>query len=100
MQASDFIGHLAAAYVPEPQSAIKMSGAYDVLISGTAHRVAAAVADDCAHTETLTEVPHLDAPVCATADCPKRVAWAAVHTAYLQDGKRDLVAVAVQFAVT
>lgn len=87
VQASDFISHLAAANVPEPQSAVKVSGADDVLIPCTAHRVAAAVADDGAHTEALVQVPHLDAPVGAAADGPKGVAGAAVHTAHLKARK-------------
>lgn len=58
-----------------------------MLIPGTAHRVAAAVADDGAHTEALVQVPYLDAPVGAAADGPKGVAWATVHTAHLTEGK-------------
>ena len=94
VQASDFICHLAAAYVPEPQGAIEMTGANDVLISGTTHRVAAAVTDDGAHTEALVEVPHLDASVGAAADSPKTVAWTAVHAAHLPRRKRISAAVA------
>lgn len=87
VQASDFIGHLAAANVPEPESAVKVAGADDVLIPCAAHRVAAAVADDGAHTEALVQIPQLDAPICAAADSPKGVTWAAVHTAHLTEGK-------------
>lgn len=71
-----------------------MTRADDVFISGTAHRVAAAVTDDGAHTEALVEVPHLDASVCAAADRPKGVARAAVHTAHLQERQTELAAVA------
>ena len=77
-----------------------MTRADDVFISGTAHRVAAAVTDDGAHTEALVEVPHLDASVCAAADCPQGVARAAIHTAHLQGRKRKLAAVARRDAVT
>ena len=84
VQASDFISHLAIAYVPEPQGAIKVTRADDVLVPSAAHRVAAAVTDDGAHTEALVQVPYFDASVCAAADGPQGVAWAAVHTAHLQ----------------
>lgn len=84
VQTSDLIRHPAAACVPEAQSAVKVTGADDVLIPGAAHGVAAAVADDGFGAEAPVEVPQLDAPVCAAADCSQGVAWATVHTAHLQ----------------
>ena len=70
MQPSDFIRHLAIANVPEPQGAIKMARAYDVLVPCAAHGVAAAVANDGAQAVALVQVPHFDASVCAAADRP------------------------------
>ena len=55
-----------------------------MLVPGAAHRVAAAVADNGAQAVTLVEVPHLDAPVCAAADCSQGGAWAAVDTTHLE----------------
>lgn len=86
MQASNLIGHPATARVPEPECAVKVAGADDVVVASAAHRIAAAVADDGAHAEALVQVPQLDAPVCAAADCSQGVAGAAVYTAHLQPG--------------
>lgn len=85
MQASDLVRHLAIANIPEPQGAIKVTRANNVFVPCAAHRVAAAVADDGAHAETLVQVPYFDASVCAAADCSEGVAWAAVHTAHLHN---------------
>jgi len=87
MQSSHFIRHLATPDVPEPQSAVKVTGTDEVLISGAAHRVAAAVAHDGAQAVTLVEVPYLDGPICAAADSPQRGAWTAVHTAHLHKAR-------------
>lgn len=88
MQSSHFIRHLATADVPEPQSAVKVTGTNEVLIPSAAHRVAAAVAHDGAQAVTLVEVPYFDGPVCAAADGPQRRAWTAVHTAHLHKARR------------
>ena len=69
MQASDFIRHLAIANVPEPQGAVKVARANDVLVPCAAHGVAAAVAYDGAQAVALMQVPDFNASVCATAYC-------------------------------
>ena len=84
VQASDFIRHLAVPDIPEPQRAVEVTRADEVLIPGAAHRVAAAVADDGTQAVALVQVPHFDASVCAAADCPERGAGTAVNTAHLQ----------------
>lgn len=91
MQPGDLIRHLATPDVPEPQSAIKVTGTDEVLIPTAAHRVAAAVAHDGAQAVTLVEVPYLDGPVCAAADSSQRRAWTAIHTAHLHMARRRLL---------
>lgn len=84
MQPSHFICHLATTQIPEPESAVKVAGTNDVLISRAPYGVAAAVADDGACAEALVQVPHFDAAVCAAAYGPCWRAAAAVNTADLQ----------------
>ena len=91
MQASHFICHLAIPDVPKPESAVKVARTDDVLVSGAAHRVAAAVAHDGAQAVALVQVPHLDGPVCAAADSPQGGAGTAIHTAHLQHNRADLI---------
>lgn len=88
VQPSYFICHFAIPEIPKSKRAIKVPGADHMLVSGASHRVAAAVADDGARAEALVQIPHLDAAICAAADCPRGCAAAAVDTAHLQHHKK------------
>mmetsp|Transcript_28585 Transcript_28585/g.53970 ORF Transcript_28585/g.53970 Transcript_28585/m.53970 type:complete len:203 (-) Transcript_28585:731-1339(-) len=71
MHGMHFVCSVSLASVPEPQGAIKVTGA-DEAVAREAHGVAGAAEDDALGAEPFGQVPHLDAPVVGNA---RRARW-------------------------